>query len=138
MSMRLAAFADLLRVKPSELLHALHTDGTLDGMTLPAALQVKGAALMFASAEAKKFAAAWHERSKETSGDVTAGPLMSLSEIARGAGIAPLALWLAISQGKRLCGIRPPPAVKRGKQMLFCPVAAAEFIRKYRTSQQIS
>lgn len=47
MYMQLDVFADLLRVRSEELLHAVRTTGELDGMRLPVRIQVRGAAVMF-------------------------------------------------------------------------------------------
>lgn len=62
MLMRLDVFAALLGIRPGELLHAIRTEGLLEGMTLPARRQVRGSAVMFNHEEAITFAKRWQAR----------------------------------------------------------------------------
>lgn len=128
MYMRLDVFADMLRVRPGELLHAVRTSGELDGMLLPARRQVRGAALMFSQAEAVDFAARWHSRKPDSPNASSEAPLMTLDAFARQAGIAPLALWQAVCNSKRLRGITLPVPVRSEGQLLFEPAAVSSFV----------
>lgn len=67
MLMRLDVFAALLGIRPGELLHAIRTEGLLDGMTLPARRQVRGSAVMFNHEEAITFAKRWQTRMTQSS-----------------------------------------------------------------------
>ncbi|MDI9280103.1 hypothetical protein QMZ65_23065 [Pantoea sp. EABMAA-21] len=132
MYIRLDVFAGLLNVRPGEVLHAARTDGVLDGMTLPARRQVRGAALMFDQAEAVSFAEQWHAREPEAGPEASGAPLMTLNAVAREADIAPLVLWQAASRGKRLRGVALPVAAREGGQLLFEPAAVTKFVTEYR------
>lgn len=131
MYIRLDVFAGLLRVRPGELLHAVRTSGTLDGMPLPARHQVRGAAVMFDQAEASEFAERWHARAPEVAPTVPGESLVPLDVFARQADIPPLVLWQAVSIGKRISGIRVPVALKAGGQLLFEPEAVERFVTEY-------
>lgn len=132
MYIRLDVFADLLRVPPGELLHAVRTTGELDGMLLPARRQVRGAALMFDQAEATAFAARWLAREPVDHPAPSGEPLIPLDAFAREAGIAPLALWQAVSRRKRLRGITLPVPVRSEGQLLFEPAAVSRFVSALR------
>ena len=135
MYMRLNVFADLLRVRSGELLHAMRTTGELDGMMLPARRQVRGAAIMFDQAEATEFAARWHAREPDNHSDSSQEPLVTLNAFAKQAGIAPLALWQAVCSSKRLHGITLPVAVRSEGKLLFEPAAVIRFVSDlYRVS----
>lgn len=56
MYIRLDLFADMLRIRPGDLLQAVRTDGMLAGLHLPQRRQVRGAAVMFLQEEAIAFA----------------------------------------------------------------------------------
>lgn len=128
MYMQLDVFADLLRVRSGELLHAVRTTGELDGMRLPVRKQVRGAAVMFDQTEAMDFAARWHGREPDNNSDSSGAPLITLDAFAKQADIAPLALWQAVCRGKRLRGITLPVPVRSEGQMLFEPAAVSRFI----------
>jgi len=132
MYMRLDVLAGLLRVRPGELLHAVRTTGELDGMLLPARRQVRGAALMFDHAEATAFAARWHAREPADYPVSSGEPLIPLDAFARAAGIAPQALWQAVSRRKRLRGITLPVPVRSEGQLLFEPAAVSRFVSALR------
>lgn len=132
MYIRLDVFASLLRVRPGELLHAVRTTGELDGLLLPARRQVRGAALMFDHAEATAFAARWHGREPADHPTPSGEPLIPLDAFAREAGIAPLALWQAVSRRKRLRGITLPVPVRSEGQLLFEPAAVSRFVSALR------
>jgi len=136
MYIRLDVFAGLLNVRPGKLLHAARTNGVLDGMTLPARRQVRGAALMFDQAEATAFAEKWHAREPEAGPAASGAPLMTLNAVAREADIPPLVLWQAANRGKRLRGVALPVAAREGGQLLFEPAAVAKFVTEYRLLQQ--
>lgn len=131
MYIRLNVFAGLLRVRPGELLHAVRTSGTLDGMPLPARHQVRGAAVMFDQAEATEFAGCWHARAPEAAPAVSGENLVPLDVFARQADIPPLVLWQAVSSGKRISVIRVPVALKAEGQLLFEPEAVERFVTEY-------
>lgn len=132
MYMRLDVFADLLRVRSAELLHAVRTSGELDGMMLPARRQVRGAAIMFSQAEAVDFATRWHCRKPDSPLASSGAPLMTLDAFAKQAGIAPLALWQAVCNSKRLRGITLPVPVRSEGQLLFEPAAVSRFVSALR------
>lgn len=128
MYMQLDVFADLLRVRSGELLHAVRTTGELDGMRLPVRIQVRGAVVMFDQTEAMDFAARWHGREPDNNSDSSGAPLITLDAFAKQADIAPLALWQAVCRGKRLRGITLPVPVRSEGQLLFEPAAVSRFI----------
>jgi len=128
MYMQLDVFADLLRVRSGELLHAVRTTGELDGMRLPVRIQVRGAAVMFDQTEAMDFAARWHGREPDNNAASSGAPLITLDAFAKQADIAPLALWQAVCRGKRLRGITLPVPVRSEGQLLFEPAAVSRFI----------
>lgn len=128
MYMQLDVFADLLRVRSGELLHAVRTTGELDGMRLPVRIQVRGAAVMFDQTEAMDFAARWHGRKPDNNADSSGAPLITLDAFAKQEDIAPLALWQAVCSGKRLRGITLPVPVRSEGQLLFEPAAVSRFI----------
>lgn len=135
MYIRLDVFAGLLGVRPGELLHAVRTTGELDGMPLPARRQVRGAALMFYHAEATEFAARWHAREPDDHPAPSGEQLMPLDAFAREAGMAPLALWQAVSRYKRLRGITLPVPVRSEGQLLFEPAAVSRFVSALRRAE---
>lgn len=135
MYIRLDVFAGLLRVRPGELLHAVRTSGTLDGMSLPARHQVRGAAIMFDQAEATEFASRWHAREPGPAPSASGENLIPLDDFARRAGIPPLVLWQAVSGGKRLRGLSIPVALKEGGQLMFEPAAVEKFVTSYHNLQ---
>ncbi|QAB32631.1 hypothetical protein [Pantoea ananatis] len=136
MYIRLDLFADMLRIRPGDLLQAVRTDGMLAGLPLPRRRQVRGAAVMFLQEEAIAFARQWQTRLSAPS--VPSAPeagesLVSLDAFARQAGIAPLALWLAASAGKPLRGMVLPVAVKAyGSQLMFSAREAGLFAEAYK------
>ncbi|OWS75087.1 hypothetical protein CBW22_13835 [Pantoea sp. VS1] len=133
MYIRLDLFAEMLGIRPGDLLQATRTDGMLAGFTLPRGRQVRGAAVMFLQEEAEAFLKQWQTRSSAPSAPDADEPLISLDAFARQAGIAPLALWQAASAGKPLRGIALPVAVKSyGSQLMFSAAAVELFIATYR------
>ncbi|MGP2416707.1 hypothetical protein [Pantoea ananatis] len=133
MYIRLDLFADMLRIRPGDLLQAVRTDGMLAGLHLPQRRQVRGAAVMFLQEEAIAFAKQWQTRSTAPPAPDADEPLVSLDAFARQAGIAPLALWLAASAGKPLRGIVLPVAVKAyGSQLMFSAKEAGLFAEAYK------
>lgn len=134
MYMRLDMFAGLLGIRPGELLHAVRTDGLLGGMALPARRQVRGAAVMFNHEEAIAFAKSWQTREIEPSLASSGQPLIALEIAAEEAEIAPLELWQAVQNGKKLQGLEPPPAEEScNGQLLFDPAAVTQFALRYRS-----
>ncbi len=132
MYIRLDLFAEMLGIRPGDLLQATRTDGMLAGFTLPRRRQVRGAAVMFLQEEAVAFLKQWQTRSSAPSVPDADEPLVSLDAFARQAGIAPLALWQAASAGKPLRGIALPVAVKSyGSQLMFSAAAVELFIASY-------
>jgi hypothetical protein len=131
MYIRLDVFAGLLKVRPGALLHAVRTTGELEGLLLPARHQVRGAAVMFNQAEAIEFAARWHVRETEAASLAPGENLVPLEAFARRLDIPPQALWLAVSSGRRLRGLRVPAALKKGEQLLFEPAAVEKFVTGY-------
>ncbi|WP_336732226.1 hypothetical protein [Pantoea ananatis] len=133
MYIRLDLFADMLRIRPGDLLQAVRTDGMLAGLHLPPRRQVRGAAVMFLQEEAIAFAKQWQTRSTEPSAPNADEPLVSLDAFARLAGIAPLALWQAASTGKSVKGMTLPVAVKAyGSQLMFSAREAGLFAEAYK------
>lgn len=133
MYIRLDLFAEMLGIRPGDLLQATHTDGVLAGFTLPRRRQVRGAAVMFLQEEAVAFLKQWQTRSSVPSAPDADEPLVSLDAFARQAGIAPLALWQAASAGKPLRGIALPVAIKSyGSQLMFSAAAVELFTAEYR------
>ncbi|WP_342656098.1 hypothetical protein GKC68_00475 (plasmid) [Pantoea sp. RSPAM1] len=133
MYIRLDLFADMLRIRPGDLLQAVRTDGMLAGLHLPQRRQVRGAAVMFLQEEAIAFAKQWQRRSTEPPAPNADEPLVSLDEFARQAGIAPLALWQAASTGKSVKGMTLPVAVKAyGSQLMFSAKEAGLFAEAYK------
>lgn len=124
-------FAGLLRVRTGELLHAVRTTGVLDGMRLPARHQVCGAAVMFNQVEAAEFAASWHAREPEAAPEIFDEHLVPLDVFAHRVDIPPLALWLPVSSGRHLRGLRIPAALKTGGLLLFEPAAVEKFVTEY-------
>jgi len=134
MYMRLDMFAALLGIRPGELLHAVRTDGLLGGMALPARRQVLGATVMFNHEEAIAFAKRWQMQEIEPSPVSSGQPLIALEIAAEEAGIAPLELWQAVQNGKKLQGLKPPLAEKScNGQLLFDPAAVTQFALRYRS-----
>lgn len=136
MYIRLDVFAGLLNVRPGELLHAVRTGGTLQGLPLPPARKVRGAALMFDQARAEAFSAMWHAREPEAEPAASGESLIPLDAFALQADIPPLVLWQAASRGKRLRGVTLPVAIREGGQLLFDPAAVARFVTEYQRQQQ--
>ena len=135
MYIRLDVFADMLGLRPGDLLHALRSTGQLDGLPLPARRQVRGAAVMFDQSEAIAFSHRWHARKPEPPAPSSGEPLMSVDAFAEQAGIAPLALWQAATTGKTLKGIPVPVAVKScNGRLMFEPAAVAQFLQRYRAA----
>lgn len=133
MYIRLDLFAEMLGIRPGDLLQATCTDGMLAGFNLPRRRQVRGATVMFLQDEAAAFLKQWQMRSSEPPVPDAGEPLMSLEAFARHAGIAPLALWQAASSGKLLRGIALPLAVKSyGSQLMFSAAAVELFTAEYR------
>ncbi|QZY97655.1 hypothetical protein [Pantoea dispersa] len=133
MYIRLDLFADMLGIRPGDLLRATRTDAMLAGLPLPRRRQVRGAAVMFLKDEAIAFSRQWQTRSSEPSPPYAGEALVSLDEFARKSGIAPLALWQAASTGKPLRGIALPVAVKaHGNQLMFSASAVERFTTEYR------
>ena len=133
MYIRLDLFADMLRIRPGDLLQAVHTDGMLAGLRLPRRRQVRGAAVMFLQKEAIAFAKQWQTRSTEPPAPNADEPMVSLDAFARQAGIAPLALWQAASTGKTIKGMTLPVAVKSyGSQLMFSAGEARLFAEAYK------
>lgn len=133
MYIRLDFFADMLRIRPGDLLQAVRTDGMLAGLHLPQRRQVRGAAVMFLQEEAIAFAEQWQTRSTEPPAPNADEPLVSLDTFARQAGIAPLALWQAASTGKSVKGMTLPVAVKAyGSQLMFSAKEAGLFAEAYK------
>jgi hypothetical protein len=133
MYIRLDLFAELLGIRPGNLLQAIRTDGILAGINLPRSRQVRGADAMFLKDEAFAFLKEWQMRLSEPPVPDAGEPLISLEAFARQAGIAPLALWQAASAGKPLRGITLPVAVKSyGSQLMFSAAAAELFTAEYR------
>lgn len=133
MYIRLDLFADMLGIRPGDILRATRTDGMLAGLPLPRRRQVRGAAVMFLQDEAIAFSKQWQTRSSEPSPPDAGEPLVSLDAFARKSGIAPLALWQAASTGKPLRGIALPVAVKAyGSQLMFSASAVELFTAEYR------
>ncbi|MDE8559419.1 hypothetical protein [Pantoea vagans] len=133
MYIRLDLFAEMLGIRPGELLQATRTGGVLAGFNLPRRRQVRGAAVMFLQDEAIAFLKQWQTRSSAPSAPDADVPLVSLDAFARQAGIAPLALWQAASAGKPLRGIALPVAVKSyGSQLMFSAAAVELFTAEYR------
>lgn len=135
MYIRLDVFASLLRVRPGELLHAARTGGMFDGVQLPPSRQIRGATLMFDQAEAISFAERWHARLPDSAAVPSDEPLMPLDAFAKKAGIAPLALWQAVSRRKRLGGITLPVPVRSEGQLLFEPAAVHRFVSALRQAE---
>lgn len=131
MYIRLDVFASLLRVRPGELLHAVRTGGTLDGMTLPARRQVRGAAVMFDQGEATAFAERWHAREPDAAPVADGKDLIPLDVFARRAGLPPLALFQAVSAGKRLRGLSVPVPLNDDGRLLFEPASVDRFVAEY-------
>jgi len=135
MYMRLDVFAELLGVRPGELLHAARIDGFLEGMPLPRRRRARGAAVMFDHVEATAFAVSWRARTPEPEPASSGEPLVALDAAAEEAGIAPLVLWQAIKNGKKLRGVVPPVAEKSCHgQLLFDPAAVTQFALRYRSA----
>ena len=133
MYIRLDLFAEMLGIRPGDLLQATRTDGMLAGFTLPRPRQVRGAAVMFLQEEAAAFLRQWQTRSSAPSAPDASEPFVSLDAFARQTGIAPLALWQAASTGKPLRGISLPVAVKSyGIQLMFSAAAVKLFTAEYR------
>lgn len=86
---------------------------------------------MFDHDEATAFARQWNTRTSPPVPARTGAPLISLDAFAAQAGIAPLALWQAVSSGKTLRGITLPVAVKEGGQLMFDPADVARFIQAW-------
>ncbi|WP_336796195.1 hypothetical protein [Erwinia aphidicola] len=133
MYIRLDLFADMLGIRPGDLLHAVRTNGKLEGLPLPARQQVRGAAIMFLQDEAIGFLKLWETRPSESPVPDAGEQLVSLDAFARQAGIAPLALWQAACNGKSLRGIPLPVAVKTyGSQLMFSAAGVEVFAAEYK------
>ena len=132
MYIRLDLFAGMLSIRPGDLLHAVRTDGMLQGLPLPRRRHVRGAAVMFVQDEALAFVQQWEARASSPAAPDADEPLVSLDAFARQAGIAPLALWQAASRGKSLRGLALPVAVKAyGSELMFSALGVAAFTDAY-------
>lgn len=60
---------------------------------------------------------------------------MPLDAFAKKAGIAPLALWQAVSRRKRLGGITLPVPVRSEEQLMFEPAAVHRFVSALRQAE---
>lgn len=128
----LDVFAEMLEVSPNELLLATHSRGEIDGIQLPTPHAQPGAVMMFDEAEATAFSHLWHER-VQLQPDVPDGVSMTLCAFAELAGIAPLALYQAVTSGRRVKGVRPPAPTATGIQLMFEPAAVSRFVGAYRS-----
>lgn len=128
----LDVFAELLGIRPEELLQVAHTGGGLEGLQLPSHQHLLRAAMMFDYAEATEFAHKWHERAIPPPPATSSEPLVLLGVFAEQAGIAPLALYQAVTAGKKLRRLRPPAPVSTGAQLLFEPTSVSRFVQAYR------
>lgn len=60
MYIRLDVLTGMLGVRPGKLLHAIRTNGQLEGLPLPARRQIRGAVVMFDQSEAIAFLPRWY------------------------------------------------------------------------------
>ena len=133
MYIRLDVFADMLDIKPAELLQAARTTGHLAGIPLPFHRQVRGAMVMFRQDQATSFINKWQRRPSVTPPPVSGGPLIPLEVFARKAGIVPLALWQAVRCRKFIKGVPVPSPIKSYENhLMFEPDSVRIFISEYR------
>lgn len=132
MFIQLDVFARLLGVSRDYLLKASLTDGLLEGYPLPTRHQIPGAAVMFDFDEVQAFIAQWNAGKQISRPSVPNGVLLSLEDVAKLAGIAPLALWQAINTGRNLKGFIIPAAIKSSAgNLMFEASAVAIFVNDW-------
>lgn len=128
----LDAFAEMLDVKPEELQQATRAGGELGGFPLPSHQHLLGTMMLFDEAEAVAFARRWHDGVVSITQDTAVESPVSLVAFATQAGIAPLALYQAVTSGGKLRGLRPPAPISTVPQLVFEPVAVSDFIKAFR------
>jgi len=128
----LDAFAEMLDVKPEELQRAIRAGGALGDFPLPAHQHLLGAMMMFDEAEAVSFARRWHDGTVSITQATDVEPSVSLVTFATQAGIAPLALYQAVTSGRKLRGLRPPAPLSTLPPLVFEPVAVSHFVKAFR------
>lgn len=128
----LDSFAEMLDVKPEELQRAIRAEGELGGLPLPAHQHLLGAVMMFDAEDAAVFARQWHKSVGTPQPDVTSDPPVSLVEFSTQAGIAPLALYQAVTSGRKLRGVRPPEPLSTVPSLVFDSAAVSHFVDTFR------
>lgn len=128
----LDAFAEMLDVKPEELQRAIRAGGKLGDFPLPAHQHLLGAMIMFDEAEALAFSRRWHGCAVSITHDTGVEPPVSLLTFATQAGIAPLALYQAVTSGRKLRGLMPPAPISTVPPLMFEPVAVSDFLKAFR------
>lgn len=128
----LDTFAEMLDVKPEELQRAIRAEGKFGGLPLPAHQHLLGAMMMFDEADAAAFARRWDEGVVLTQQEADIEPPVPLVTVATQAGIAPLALYQAVTCGRRIRGLMPPAPLSTVPPLVFEPVAVRDFVEAFR------
>lgn len=127
----LDAFAGMLGMTPRDLKLAVCRSREINGIQLPGHKKLLGAVMMFDEAEAEEFSRLWYDRLRYLSASKKVTSI-TLCEFAKIAGVAPLALYHAVTAGRKLRGITPPSPEVKGKQLLFVPDEVESFVLAYR------
>lgn len=133
MYIRLDRFADMLCIRPCELLQAVGSKEMLEGIPIPRSHQVRGATMTFLEGEVNTFLKKWQTGCPASPAHESTGPLISLDAFSRMSSIAPLALWQAARSGKPYRRVALPVTLKsHGSHLMFCANSAEVFIAKYK------
>lgn len=88
--------------------------------------------MMFDEAYAAAFARRWDEGVVLTQQEADIEPPVPLVTVATQVGIAPLALYQAVTSGRRIRGLMPPTPLSTVPPLVFEPVAVRDFVEAFR------